>query len=77
MAESIFNRPMFRNTTPPGPDFAQPIERSYKKPSEDIVSNITIDFKDPKYQQPLGIMDVLSQTQYDFAPEVAKQAYEE
>ena len=77
MAESVFNRRMFQNINA-GPDFVAPLPPSYKKPSETVEDeNVTIDFGDTSFQKPLGIMDVLAQTQFEFKPEIAKAAYEE
>ena len=58
MAESILNRPMFNRGA------RDPV---YKKPSEMIEENqqIQIDFGEPRFQQPLGINDFLSKTQFE------------
>ena len=70
MAESILNRPMFNRGA------RDPV---YKKPSEMIEENqqIQIDFGEPRFQQPLGINDFLSKTQFEFNPSKARSAYEE
>jgi len=86
MAESIFNRPMFKGVGV-GPDFSQPIvpnfnniETGNTNPSSVIdgapVKPVpSINFADPKYQQPLGIKDIYAKTMKELDPETVRNLY--
>ena len=86
MAESIFNRPMFKQQ-PVGPDFSQPIipdfnniESHSTKPSSVLrpVGEVPIvDFADPKFQQPLGMDEIYAKAMSEIDPDKIRDMYTE